>query len=48
MHMQAQMAYAIKKYVSKNPTSILATAVPETYCFELDDPYYFEEAMNEV
>eukprot|EP00048_Salpingoeca_helianthica_P018505 m.242162 g.242162 ORF g.242162 m.242162 type:complete len:422 (+) comp25317_c0_seq1:36-1301(+) len=45
---KSQMAYCIRKYLSKNPDSVLKTAVPETYLFELDDPYYFEEAMNEV
>lgn len=45
---KSQMAYSISKYLSKHPDSILKKAVPETYLFELDDPYYFEEAMNEV
>lgn len=45
---KSEMAYVIQKYISKNPSSILKTAVPETYNFELDDPYYFEEAMSEV
>jgi tubulin---tyrosine ligase len=45
---KSQMAYCIRKYTSKNSDSILKQAVPETYLFELDDPYYFEEAMSEV
>eukprot|EP01116_Phalansterium_solitarium_P011281 TRINITY_DN26911_c0_g1_i1.p1 TRINITY_DN26911_c0_g1~~TRINITY_DN26911_c0_g1_i1.p1 ORF type:complete len:392 (-),score=117.07 TRINITY_DN26911_c0_g1_i1:73-1248(-) len=45
---KAQLAYVCKKYVAKHLDSILARAVPETYQFEMDDPYYFEEAMNDV
>ncbi|CEP07351.1 hypothetical protein [Parasitella parasitica] len=45
---KSQMAYNMTKYLSKNPTSILKKAIPETWLFELYDVDYFEEAMNEV
>lgn len=45
---KSQMAYVIHKHLSKHDGCILKSAIPETYLFELDDPYYFEEAMNEV
>jgi tubulin--tyrosine ligase len=45
---KSQMAYAIHKHTSKHEDCILKTAVPDTYLFELDDPYYFEESMAEV
>ncbi|CAO3661084.1 unnamed protein product [Rhizopus stolonifer] len=45
---KAQLAYNITKYVSKNPSSILKKAIPETWLFELDHVDYFEESMNEV
>ncbi|KAI8646975.1 tubulin-tyrosine ligase family-domain-containing protein [Parasitella parasitica] len=45
---KSQMAYNMTKYLSKNPTSILKKAIPETWLFELDHVDYFEEAMNEA
>ncbi|KAI7904694.1 tubulin-tyrosine ligase family-domain-containing protein [Cokeromyces recurvatus] len=45
---KSQFAYNVSKYLSKNPTSILKQAIPETWLFELDHVDYFEEAMNEV
>ncbi|KAG1439550.1 hypothetical protein G6F56_012261 [Rhizopus delemar] len=45
---KAQLAYNITKYLSKNPSSILKRAIPETWLFELDHVDYFEESMNEV
>ncbi|KAI9473863.1 MAG: tubulin-tyrosine ligase family-domain-containing protein [Benjaminiella poitrasii] len=45
---KSQFAYNVTKYLSKNPTSILKQAIPETWLFELDHVDYFEEAMNEV
>jgi hypothetical protein len=45
---KSQMAYMVTKYISKHEDSVLRAAVPETYQFEMDDPYYFEEAMAEV
>ncbi|KAI8385037.1 tubulin-tyrosine ligase family-domain-containing protein [Radiomyces spectabilis] len=45
---KAQFGYNVAKYLSKNPTSILKEAIPETWLFELDHVDYFEEAMNEV
>jgi hypothetical protein len=45
---KAQLAYNVTKYLSKYPSSILQTAIPETWLFELDHVDYFEEAMNEV
>lgn len=45
---KSQLAYNVTKYLSKNPTSILTKAIPETWLFELDHVDYFEEAMNEV
>ena len=45
---KSQMAFVVNKHLSKHPDCILKRASPETYLFELDDPYYFEEAMSEV
>ncbi|KAG2180412.1 hypothetical protein INT44_003416 [Umbelopsis vinacea] len=45
---KSQMAYNLTKYMSKHPDSILKTAIPETWLFELDHIDYLDEAMNEV
>ncbi|ORX47399.1 tubulin-tyrosine ligase [Hesseltinella vesiculosa] len=45
---KSQFAYNMIKYLSKHPQSILATAIPETWLFELDHVDYLDEAMNEV
>ncbi|KAI8984643.1 tubulin-tyrosine ligase family-domain-containing protein [Mycotypha africana] len=45
---KSQLSYNITKYLSKHPESILRSAIPETWLFELDHVDYFEEAMNEV
>jgi tubulin---tyrosine ligase len=45
---KSQMAYNLTKYMSKHPNSILKTAIPETWLFELDHIDYLDEAMNEV
>lgn len=45
---KSQLAYNVTKYLSKNPSSILTKAIPETWLFELDHVDYFEEAMNDV
>ncbi|KAJ2573683.1 tubulin--tyrosine ligase [Coemansia sp. RSA 1807] len=44
---KAQMAFNIKMYTAKHPTSILCTHVPETWIFELDDVEYLDEALME-
>jgi tubulin--tyrosine ligase len=44
---KAQVSYYIKKYLLKNPNSILKDRVPETYIFELDHADYLDEALNE-
>ncbi|KAJ2542536.1 tubulin--tyrosine ligase [Coemansia sp. RSA 1822] len=44
---KAQMAFNIKMYTAKHPTSILCTHVPETWIFELDDVDYLDEALME-
>lgn len=45
---KAQIAFYIKKYISKHPTCYLARHVPPTYIFELDYIDYLDEALNEV
>ncbi|KAJ1654587.1 putative tubulin--tyrosine ligase pby1 [Dispira simplex] len=44
---KAQMAFNIRKYCSKYPTSVLNRTVPETFIFELDHLDYLDEALNE-
>ncbi|KAJ1967353.1 tubulin--tyrosine ligase [Dispira parvispora] len=44
---KAQMAFNIKKYCSKHPTSVLNQTVPDTFIFELDHLDYLDEALNE-
>ncbi|KAJ2497386.1 tubulin--tyrosine ligase [Coemansia sp. RSA 1972] len=44
---KAQMAFNIKMYTAKHPSSILCTNVPETWIFELDDVDYLDEALME-
>jgi tubulin--tyrosine ligase len=45
---KSQLAYNMTKYTSKHPDTILKTAIPETWLFELDHIDYLEEAMNDV
>ncbi|KAI9253765.1 tubulin-tyrosine ligase family-domain-containing protein [Phascolomyces articulosus] len=45
---KAQFSYNVSKYLSKNPSSILKHAIPETWQFELDHIDYIDEALNEV
>lgn len=45
---KAHIAYYIKKYVIKNPSTILVKCVPETYVFEIDYLDYLDEALNDV
>ncbi|RUP16260.1 tubulin-tyrosine ligase family-domain-containing protein [Jimgerdemannia flammicorona] len=45
---KAQMAFNVTKYLTKRPESILGTAVPETWLFEIDHVDYMDEALNEV
>lgn len=45
---KAQMAFNVKKYLSKRPISVLGTAVPETWLFEIDHVDYLDEALSEV
>lgn len=44
---KAQMAYYLKKYITKKPQCNLAKYLPETYVFELDYLDYLDEALNE-
>jgi tubulin--tyrosine ligase len=45
---KAQIAYYLKKYLSKKGDSPLAKYLPETYVFELDYIDYLDEALNDV
>jgi hypothetical protein len=45
---KAQIAFYLKKYLSKKPDSPLAKYIPETYVFELDYIDYLDEALNDV
>ncbi|KAG2171369.1 hypothetical protein INT43_009030 [Umbelopsis isabellina] len=45
---KSQLAYNMTKYISKHPDTVLKTAIPETWLFELDHIDYLEEAMNDV
>jgi len=45
---KAQLAFYLKKYLTKRPQSNLKKYLPETYIFELDYLDYIEEALNDV
>jgi tubulin--tyrosine ligase len=45
---KAQIAYYLRKYLSKKVVSPLAKYIPETYVFELDYIDYLDEALNDV
>ena len=45
---KAQLAFYLKKYLTKRPQSNLKKYLPDTYIFELDYLDYIEEALNDV
>ncbi len=45
---KAQIAFQLKKYISKKPDSSLKKYLPETHVFELDYLDYLDEALNDV
>jgi tubulin--tyrosine ligase len=44
---KAHIAYYTRKYLLKNPSSVLSKYIPETYVFELDYLDYLDEALND-
>ena len=42
---KAQLAYTMRKWSAKHPTSEIARCVPETHVFELYDIEYFDEVL---
>ena len=45
---KSNLAFSVKKWVSKHPDSVLATGVPETLLFEFWDSEYLDEALADV
>ena len=45
---KSNLAFSVKKWVSKHPESVLATGVPETLLFEFWDSEYMDEALADV
>lgn len=45
---KAQIAFYLRKYLSKTPDSQLAKHLPDTFIFQLDYLDYIDEALNEV
>jgi len=45
---KAQIAFQLRKYLSKKPDSNLKKYLPETHVFELDYLDYLDEALNDV
>jgi len=45
---KAQLAYLIRKFCAKRPSSTLHSTVPETHLLCVDHVDYLEEALNDA
>ncbi|CAI2178604.1 19839_t:CDS:2 [Funneliformis geosporum] len=45
---KANFNFNIRKYLSKNPNSILKSSIPETWFFEVTHKDYLDEALEEI
>jgi hypothetical protein len=45
---KSQLAFIVRKFVTKYPASSLAFAVPETHLLDVDHPDYLDEALNDA